>query len=152
VSVHAADLSERTGKVLFDFLPTRKQLRIAVATIVRSVQLQQHLTDDDMAQAIGVSAGTIRNARNEEADLGALAILSIGKRFGEQAIQPYADLIGALLTPLHANHVDPVPALGTCIGSLSNARNLKDRRDALPAMRIARDALNNCITETEQAA
>ena len=138
--------------VLFKSLPTRKELRAAVATIVRSIQLKNDLSDEEMGRSIGVSASTIRNARNEDADLGALAILSIGWVFGEEAVQPYADLMGAQLMPRHASSVDPVPALGTCIASLAVARSLKEKRDALPVMRIARDVLNNCITETERAA
>ena len=140
------------NNVLFKSLPTRKELRAAVATIVRSIQLKNELSDEEMGRRIGVSAGTVRNARNEDADLGALAILSIGWVFGEEAVQPYADLMGAQLMPRNASSVDPIPALGTCIASLSVARSAKQRRDALPQMRIARDVLNHCITETEQAA
>ena len=145
-------MSASTNRVLFHSLPTRNELRTAIATIVRSVQLTQGLSDEEMGRCIGVSASTVRNARNEDADLGALAILSIGSRFGEDCVQPYADLMGAQLMPRNASHLNPIPALGTCIASMSVAHSPKQRRDALPAMRLARDVLNNCITETEQAA
>lgn len=145
-------MAEPRQRVLFNTLPTRKVLRAAVATIVRSIQLEEELSDEEFGRRIGVSATTVRNARNEDADLNALAIASIGAAFGEDKLQPYADLFNGQIMPRHLASCDPVPALAAAIHVLSSARTPKDRADALPKARIARDVLNNVIAITERDA
>jgi hypothetical protein len=137
--------------VLFNSLPTRKELRAAVATIVRSLMLEHSLVDEEFGRQIGVSASTVRNARNEDADLGALAIATIGRVFGEDSCQPYAELMGAQLMPRTGSDNNPVPALGQAIAKLSVVSGGKSRKDALPEARAARDALNNFIQRAEAA-
>lgn len=143
-------MPEPRQRVLFNCLPTRKQMRAAVATIIRSIQLEEELSDEEMGRSIGVSASTVRNARNEDADLNALTLLTIGKVYGEEKLQPYADLMDAQLMPRRVAACDPVPALATALAAISSARTPKDRADALPKLRISRDVLNNVIATTEQ--
>jgi DNA-binding XRE family transcriptional regulator len=64
-------MTQRNNVLLPIPLPTQSSLRRAVAGIIRGVQLDLDLTDEEMADEIGVSAGTIGNARNEKADLNA---------------------------------------------------------------------------------
>ena len=116
-----------------------------MATIIRTVQLEERLNDEDMADDVGVTAQTIGNARNEKNDLSALTIAAIGHVYGEHYIQPYADLMGGMMMPKSARDTDPVPALGTAIAKLSVIRGGKDRLDAVPAATAARDALNHFI-------
>jgi DNA-binding XRE family transcriptional regulator len=147
MGVLVADLKQR---VLFDSLPTRKVLRTAIATIIRAIQLEAELSDEEMGRRIGVSATTVRNARNEDADLNALAIASIGAAFGEDKLQPYADLFNGQIMPRRLASCDPVPALASAITALSTAKTPKERADCLPKLRISRDVLNNVIATTEQ--
>jgi hypothetical protein len=138
-------------RVLFNSLPTRKVLRAAIATIIRSIQLEEDLSDEEMGRSIGVSATTVRNSRNEDADLNALTIASIGAVYGEDKLQPYADLFNGQLMPKHVNGCDPIPALASALAVISSARTLKERAEALPKLRISRDVLNNVIAAAEAA-
>ena len=70
-------------------LPTQKSLRSAVAHIIRDVQRDHSETDQCTADRLGVSIGTIRNARNESADLGAVTIARIGAVYGAAYVDPY---------------------------------------------------------------
>lgn len=63
--------------------------------------------------------------------------------------QPYADLFDGLLMPKAARDADPVPAMLGAGHRLSLVRSPKDKLDALPAARAARDALNHWIMTTE---
>ena len=56
--------------------------------------LQDGDTDQDMAQAWGVSKGTVLNARNRNHDLSAIPLLKIGERFGLGALDTVMSLIG----------------------------------------------------------
>ncbi|MFX8327764.1 hypothetical protein ABTL71_19070, partial [Acinetobacter baumannii] len=67
-------------------MPTQSALRSAVANIVKDLQLRCDESDVEMAEKLGVSAGTIANARNKKSDLSALTIAKIGAVYGTDAI------------------------------------------------------------------
>ena len=67
-------------------LPTRNELRCALATIVRSVQAKHHLTDEALSDELGVSAGTISNVRNERTDLNQETIARIMQEAEDEGI------------------------------------------------------------------
>lgn len=72
---------------------TQSSYRAAVAETVRDVQ--DGGTDRDMADAWGVSGGTVDNARNRKHDLSAIPLLKLGERFGPAALDTVLALIGA---------------------------------------------------------
>ncbi|PZU75573.1 MAG: hypothetical protein DI530_15075 [Sphingomonas sp.] len=72
---------------------TQSSYRDAVSETVRD--LQDGATDQDMADAWGVSASTVGNARNRGNDLAAMNLLRIGDRFGPPALDTVLALIGA---------------------------------------------------------
>ncbi len=84
-------------------LPSRKELRSALAQIVRSVQAEHGLTDEALADLLGVSDGTIRNVRNERTDLNQETIAKIGARFGVEALDPWSACFGGRNVPREAS-------------------------------------------------
>lgn len=72
---------------------TQSSYRQAVSESVRA--LQGDGTDQDMADAWGVSAATVGNARNRLHDLSGLPLLKLGERFGPDALDTVLALIGA---------------------------------------------------------
>ncbi len=56
-------MADKSGNVLLPMpMPTHKALRAAVAKIVRRIQADHYLTDEDFAAMVGVSEGTVANA------------------------------------------------------------------------------------------
>jgi hypothetical protein len=80
-------------------LPTRNELRTALAQVVRAVQSEHHLTDEALADLIGVSNGTIANVRNERTDLNQESIARLGKRFGPECLDPWSAVFGGRNVP-----------------------------------------------------
>lgn len=143
-------------------LPTQSSLRRAVAGIIRAVQLDHKLTDEEMADAIGVSAGTIANARNEKSDLNAATIARIGHRYGAERLDPYAALYGARNVPLDAQDADALPSLSGAVHRLAVAQSPASKGgaslvhdellDMLPELREAQRAINALICRAERLA
>lgn len=143
-------------------LPTQSSLRHAVAGIIRAVQLDHKLTDEEMADAIGVSAGTIANARNEKSDLNAATIARIGHRYGAERLDPYAALYGARNVPLDAEAGDALPSLSGAVHRLAVAQSPTSKGgpalvhdellDMLPELREAQRAINALICRAERIA
>lgn len=143
-------------------MPTQKSLRAAVARIIRSIQLEHHLTDDALADEVGISVGTVRNARNEMADLNANTLAKIGARFGAEALDPYAALYGARNVPLDARDVDALPSLSGAVHRLAVAQSPsspggaamlhRELLDMLPDLRAAQSAINALICRAERIA
>jgi transcriptional regulator with XRE-family HTH domain len=151
------------NKVLLPMaLPTRKSLRAAVAKIIRRVQLERGLTDEQFADEIDVSVGTVRNARNEQADLNAGTIARIGARFGSESLDPYARLYGARHVPLDAAETDALPSLSAAVHRLAVAQSPNspggpallhpELLDMLPELREAQRAINALICRAESIA
>lgn len=152
-----------SNKVLLPMaLPTQKALREAVATIMRRVQLEHDLTDDDLADELKISVGTVRNARNKTCDLNAGTIARIGARFGVEVLDPYAALYGARNVPLDAQDADALPSLSGAVHRLAVAQSpaspggpklLHDELlDMLPELRGAQKAINALICRAERLA
>lgn len=83
-------------------MPTRKDLRSALAQVVRSVQAAHSLTDEALADVLGVSDGTIRNVRNERTDLNQETIAKLGARFGPECLDPWSACFGGRNVPKDA--------------------------------------------------
>jgi transcriptional regulator with XRE-family HTH domain len=155
-------MTQRNNVLLPIPLPTQSSLRRAVAGIIRGVQLDLDLTDEEMADEIGVSAGTIGNARNEKADLNAATIARIGHRYGVERLDPYAALYGARNVPIQAEDADALPSLSGAVHRLAVAQspaspggaavNHTELLDMLPELRAAQQALNALICRAERIA
>lgn len=143
-------------------LPTQSSLRKAVAQIVRAVQHEHDLTDEDLADAIGVSAGTITNARNAKTDLNAATIAKIGHRYGAEILDPYAALYGARNVPLEAQDGDALPTITGAVHRLAVAQSPsspngtaitpKELLDMLPDLKAAQRAINALVCQAEKLA
>lgn len=143
-------------------LPTQKSLRKAVAKIIRRVQLEHGLTDEELADELKVSVGTVRNARNEACDLNAATIARIGARFGAEVLDPYAALYGARNVPLDAAETDALPSLSGAVHRLAVAQSPNSRGgskllhdellEMLPELREAQRAINALICRAERIA
>jgi hypothetical protein len=72
---------------------TQSSFREAVRETIAA--LQNGGTDQDMADAWGVSSSTVENARNRKHDLTSLPMLKIGEQFGPSALDTILALIGA---------------------------------------------------------
>ncbi len=103
-------------------MPTQKSLRAAVANIIRDVQRQHQETDQCTADKLGISIGTVRNARDEKTDLNALTIARIGAVYGCGALGPYNALYGATAQPVHATESDPLSPLAEAVSMLCKMR------------------------------
>lgn len=140
--------------------PTQKALRAAVAQIIRDIQRDHGETDQETADRIGVSVGTVRNARNEETDLNALTIAKIGLVYGCHAVDPYNALYGATAKPRDPDDTDPLAHLAKAVSTICDMRSVtspsgpvetpKERLDALPMLRDARRSLDAYIASIEK--
>lgn len=91
------------NKVLANVPPlTQTSMRDAISGIVRSIQSATGESDQDTADRLGVSAGTIANARNRNADLNMLTLLKIGPEYGLHHLNPLALLAGGKLANAEA--------------------------------------------------
>jgi hypothetical protein len=140
-------------------MPTQKSLRSAVAHIIRDVQRDHSETDQCTADRLGVSIGTIRNARNECADLNAVTIARIGAVYGAGYVDPYHRLYGSVAAPLEKGGADPLPDMARAVAMICEMRSPsgqggaietpKELLDALPELKRARSALDAYIGRVE---
>lgn len=153
-------MSRNSHNVLLPMaLPTQKSLRGSVANIIRDIQRDAGETDQDTADRIGVSIGTIRNARNETTDLNSLTIARIGAIYGPHYLDPYNALYGATARAVQSDDTDPLSHLAKAVSSICEMRNpdshggaletTKEQLDALPTLRDARKALDSYIASIE---
>lgn len=141
-------------------LPTRNELRAALAQIVRSVQAEHRLTDEALADALGVSTGTIANVRNERTDLNQESIARIGARFGPECLDPWSAQFGGRNVPREAP-ADAVKlqtvtaavhklALATCPDSKAGAAvSHCELADMLGDLKAAQRTINSLIARAE---
>lgn len=152
----------RNSVVTLLALPTQKALRTAVAKIIRRVQLDAHLTDEELADELCISIGTVRNARNEQTDLNATTIARIGAKFGAEVLDPYAALYGARNVPIEVEEVDALPSLTGAVHRLAVAQTPSspggtklhhtELLDMLPDLRAAQAAINALLVRAERMA
>ena len=141
-------------------LPTQKSLREAVANIIRDIQRDAHETDQCTADRIGVSIGTVRNARDEKTDINALTIARIGAVYGPRYLDPYNRLYGATATPIRPIAKDPLSDMAHAVAVICDMRRHdgdggstetpKEQLDALPALKEARASLTAYIASIER--
>lgn len=143
-------------------MPTQKSLRAAVAKIIRSVQADHDLTDEELADEVGISVGTVRNARNEVTDLNAASIARIGARWGAERLDPYAALYGARNVPLTTSDEDALPSMTAAVHRLAVAQSTAspggksithcELAEMIPDLRAAQAAINALIVRAERLA
>lgn len=141
-------------------LPTQSSLRSAVANMIRDIQRDHRETDQDTADKLGVSKGTIVNARNGTTDLNALTIARIGAVYGASYVNPYNSLYGATATAVQKAATDPLCHLAKAVSSICDMRcpngpggaieMPKEKMDALPTLRAARASLDSYIAGIER--
>jgi hypothetical protein len=157
------EIAVRDNNVLLPLaLPTQGDLRDAVSKIVRRVQLDHDLTDDELARKLTISVGTVRNARNKACDLNALTIATIGAKFGVETVDPYSKLYAGRNVPLDAGETDALPSLTSAVHRLAVAQSPSSRGGArllhdellamLPELRGAQVAINALICRAERIA
>lgn len=92
-------MPQRNNGLLPMALPTRNVLRKALAGIIRAVQSQHGLTDEQLASELHISDGTVRNVRNERTDLNQETIAKLGARFGVETLDPWSACFGGRNVP-----------------------------------------------------
>ena len=150
---------DRNNVLLPMAMPTQKSLRAALANIMRDVQRDHNETDQCTADRLGISVGTVRNARNEQTDLGSLTIAKIGAIYGPHYLDPYNGLYGATATLISHKAQDPLPDLAKAVSTLCDMRcpnsdggtteTPKELLDALPVLRKSRASLDALIGRIE---
>lgn len=153
-------MADTSNNVLLPMaLPTQSSLRSAIGNMMRDIQRDRRETDQDTADKLGVSKGTIVNARNGATDLNALTIARIGAVYGSHYVDPYHALYGATATPVHKASDDPLCHLARAVSTICDMRcpngpggNVelpKEKLDALPTLRAARASLDSYIASIE---
>lgn len=150
---------DRSNVLLPMALPTQSSLRAAVASIVRDVQRDFGESDQDTADKLAISKGTVRNARDRTTDLNALTIARIGAVYGAHYLDPYNALYGATATPVQKTTDDPLCHLAKAVSTICDMRcptgpggmveMPKEKLDALPTLRAARASLDAYIAGIE---
>ncbi|PTQ64494.1 hypothetical protein C8J45_103344 [Sphingomonas sp. PP-CE-3G-477] len=90
--------------------PTTKSYRTAVKTIITGIQGHHGLNDPELAERLGCSAGTIKNARNEAGNLDGVTLMNVEYEFGPSALDPVLALGGSRSVPLNVAADDTVSA------------------------------------------
>jgi hypothetical protein len=80
--------------------PTEKSYLDAVRDIILAVQAKHDLTDQELADRLGCSDGTIANARNRASKLGGPTLAALEHEFGPGAIDPFLALGGSRAAPI----------------------------------------------------
>ncbi|SCW56720.1 hypothetical protein SAMN02927924_01413 [Sphingobium faniae] len=108
---------------------TQTSMQNAVASIVKGIQSDTGESDQDTADRLGVSAGTIANARNGKASLSMLTVMKIGEVYGLERLAPLFHLIGGKLAPEAAVCTsDRDLPIGAARGQMFLAEALADNR------------------------
>src|SRR5690606_15426484 len=76
--------------------------RSAVARIILNIQSESHKTYVEIAEDIDVSVGTISNAANKKADLNAVYLQRLQRRYGAHTLDPLLALNGCRAVPIEA--------------------------------------------------
>lgn len=90
--------------------PTTKSYRSAVKAIITGIQGHHGLNDPELAERLGCSAGTIKNARNEAGNLDGVTLMNVEYEFGPSALDPVLALGGSRSVPLNVAADDTVSA------------------------------------------
>lgn len=108
---------------------TQSSYRRVVASIINAIKADQHQSDQDLADSLGVSAATVNNASNQRGDLSPVTMLKLGATYGLHRLQPIAGMLGAKLSPADAvcTSDNDLP-IGAARGQLFLARALADKK------------------------
>jgi hypothetical protein len=79
--------------------PATNNLRDAIAKCIRQVQADFDVSDDELEERLLISHQTLRNVRNKQNTLGALAIARLAYFYGPNAIEPIMVLTRRAYTP-----------------------------------------------------
>lgn len=128
--------------------PTSDDYRKAVSAIIRQIQKSQALNDRQLAERLGCSPGTIRNAKSEATSLDPVMLLGIERSFGPGAIDPCLALaqVRAVALPERMIGVDPILALVEALHRLVEAQAV----DSEGGKRITRHELGKILNELRQ--
>lgn len=85
--------------------------RQAVEEIIRQIRRASGLSDSALADRIGCSASTMRNARNGQTSLDPALLLRIEQEFGPGALDPFLALANSRAVPLPQANALGDPAL-----------------------------------------
>lgn len=80
--------------------PTTKSYRSAVKQIVLSVQAEHQLNDQELADRLGCSKSTVKNARTEMTNLDGVTLANVEYEFGPAALDPFLALGGSRAIPV----------------------------------------------------
>lgn len=75
--------------------------RNAVSRIIKEVQLETDWDDEQLAEALGCSKGTVKNARQKKGNLDPVTMLNLGALFGGQ------QRLRAIISLANGNPVPP---------------------------------------------
>lgn len=130
-------------------MPDTNSYRAAVRAIMEAVQRQYELNDTELADRIGCSAGTVRNAKHEHSNLDGVTLAGIENRFGPGAVDPFLALGGSRATPLPTAlpEIDPVLDIVEALHRLIQAQHASSEhgflitsRELLSILQELRDA------------
>lgn len=117
-------MSDKAHNVLRPCLRTEtEQYRNAVARVILSIQTETHDTLADIAENIGVSAGTISNAANKRSDLSPVFLRRMRAVYGLHHLGQVARFFDALFNPLEAEDADALPSLSASVHRLAVAQS-----------------------------
>ncbi len=128
--------------------PTSDEYRKAVSAIIRQIQKSEALNDRQLAERLGCSPGTIRNAKSEATSLDPMMLLGIERSFGPGAIDRCLGLaqVRAVALPERMIGVDPILALVEALHGLVEAQAV----DSEGGKRITRHELGKILPELRQ--
>ncbi|API58080.1 hypothetical protein BSL82_01190 [Tardibacter chloracetimidivorans] len=131
--------------------------------MIRRVQFEHRLTDEDLADRVGVSPGTIKNARGLKGNLDTVTLLSFEHEFGPGTIDPAIAPSGSRAVPQHAtcntDGCDLLPVLSAAHaiaeakeGDSDGGSDLTHQElvEIAPVLRRARAKLDNLIARADR--
>ena len=143
--------------------PTKKSYRAAVKRIILAIQADHDLNDEELAERLACSAGTVANARKEQNNLDGVTLASIEFEFGPGAIDPFMALGNSRAVPEGAHcDSDPNPALkvsealtAIIASQLPNSHagpetSDKEAYDMIRQLRDGRGVLDGLIAKAER--
>ncbi len=87
---------------------TENSLRTAISTTFTGIRAAEALQPKEMAEVMGVSTQTVRNAEDGAHNLNSFNMLLLGKAFGPEALNTILALVGAKAVPAGALCCDNV--------------------------------------------
>ena len=136
---------QRTNVLQAERPLTQTSMRDAISGIIRTIQLDTRESDQDMADRLGVSSGTIANARNGRGDLNAFTILKVGAVYGVHRLDPWMHLAGGRGVPTEAVcTTDQELPIAVAEGQLFLAKAMADDRISDDEVIQGAEAIDKC--------